>query len=366
VAKARENFRKSPIRERLQPYLEDRLINATGEFPVASSWFVCDRFGNQVASAFRSASPTLCKNYSYRTYFTGLPQDLTISQAVRFDPNLPYEEMVKRFEQRPIIQRPHLSAAFRSEQSNSWKLAFSTPVIRDGQTIGLVAVTVDLGNFIDFENQQSHYAMLVDNRVGDNRGIILEHPLFQKLLALQEKLPDDVSRSIVDLDALEKRSETEPRFRDPVGKHPLGSAYDREAVVGRSDVMLLKSLEPSELHDKSASDLDSSEESPKLTVDNREKSERQPTGLVVLALEDYASVVAPANNLIYQWGRLAAFASFFLLTVSIGMWFFVRRLLQESREKLERVFSPSRTESISFRTRETLLATDVRKSTEAK
>lgn len=366
VAEARENLRNSPIRQKLQPYLDERLENIKLEYPVSSSWFVCDRYGNQVASAFRSSSQTLCKNYSYRTYFTGLPQDEPISQAVRFDPQLSSEEMIARFESRPIIQKPHLSAAFLSDQSNSWKLAFSTPVYRDGQIIALVAVTVDLGNFIEFENEDNHYAMLVDNREGENRGIILEHPLFQKLLSVQQRLPTDLSRSIVDLDEIEERDEEEPRFRDPVGKHPLGTAYDREAVVGKSDVLLLKSIELKDVpaENETVAELETVLDDLEKNASDPEK--RQPTGLVVLALEDYGSVVAPAKNLIYQWGKLAAFAAFFLLTVSTGMWFFVRRLLQESREKLERAYSPSRTESASFRMRETLPATERGKSTEAR
>jgi eukaryotic-like serine/threonine-protein kinase len=362
VVGAREALRDHPLRLKLQPFLEERLTNRTGEFPVASSWFVSDRYGNQIASAFRSATPTLGKNYSFRTYFTGLPNDLPVSKIEMVDATLPAAERKAQFERRTIIQKPHISAAFLSEQSNSWKLAFSTPVMDGEDVIAIVAVTVDLGNFIDFENEQSHYAMLVDNREGDNRGIILEHPLFQILLAVQPKLPDDLSRSIVQLDQIPEDNGHEIRFRDPVGQHPLGIVYDRESIVGRSEVMMLKSLDAwmQQEPDAQARDDESGEgrviplRRDGMRAPRRDDSGRTSSGLVVLALEDYASVVAPANNLIYEWGRLASFAAFFLLAVSVGMWFFVRRLLQESREKLERAFSPSRTESISFRNRDTV------------
>jgi eukaryotic-like serine/threonine-protein kinase len=350
IVKVREAFRASPLRVRLQPFLESRLNNSTGDFPVASSWFISDRYGNQIASAFRTVNSTLGKNYAYRSYFTGLPADLPVSEFAPIAPNLSPEEQRRQLNQRTIIEQPHLSAAFRSEQSNSWKLAFSAPVLRDSEVVAIVAVTVDLGNFVDFENQRNQYAMLVDNRPGENRGIILEHPLFEFLLTEHGRLPDDLSHTIIDLNSLPTQSKARS-FRDPVGRHSMGREYDRVFIVGKADVARLKSPKMPSTQEK----VDTSEEGSSSTR-IAESTAKAKTGLVVIALEDYASVVAPASDLIYQWGRLAAIASIFLLTISVGMWFFVRRLLQESREKLNRVFTATQTESDSLKTRDTIPA----------
>jgi hypothetical protein len=256
-------------------------------------------------------------------------------------------------------------------------LAFSAPIIVESEVVAVVAVTVDLGNFVDFDNQLNQYAMLVDNRPGDNRGIILEHPLFQEILATEGRLPDDLSRTIVDWSYTETANPAD-LFQDPVGRHSLGKAYNRPFIVGTADVVMLTTHEwhagaqpqnspgtPATLAPNPAVAQESHALSDQPSNRATTKTPVLQTGLVVMAMEDFESVVAPADNLIYQWGRLAAVAACLLLTISIGMWFFVRRLLQESREKLERVFSPAQTESKSIRTRNTLPVTvDRHKPTE--
>ncbi len=351
VYQAREAFRRHPTQALLQPFLNHRLFDASGEFPVAASWFICDRYGNQIASAFRDENQTLGKNYSYRSYFTGLNHELKFSEIVsRADLDTPDAEP----KERTILQKPHLSAAFKSEQSNTWKVAFSAPIYRAGGIEGLVAVTVDLGNFIDFVNQENHYAMLVDARPGDNHGIILEHPLFQSILMEEDRLPEALGRCIVDLSNISETSsfDEKARFVDPVGKTEVGKMYNQESIFGVADVTLLKSYG------------NEAEIAPQDRYRSQALAAREPTGLVVIAAEDYASVVKPAERLIYQWGKLASFAFLFLLTASIGMWFFVRRLLQASRKRLELAFSPSVTESNSFRYRETIQAVDREGATE--
>lgn len=355
VVKIREAFCNSQLRMQLQPLLEERLENRKGDFPVASSWFINDRYGNQIASAFRTTSSTLGKNYAYRTYFTGLPADLPLSEFASISLDVSPDEQQRQLAQRNVINEPHLSAAFRSDQSNSWKLAFSAPVFDGGEVIAIVAVTVDVGNFVDFENQTNQYAMLVDNRPGENRGIVLEHPLFESLMSKHRKLPDDLSHTIIDVDSLQKQNE-ERSFRDPVGAHALGKKYDRVFIVGKADVARLKTFEIAGDPPK-PSDAQAHSEAPLAAG-------KAKTGLVVIALEDYSKVVQPARNLFYKWGRLAGIASIILLTISVGMWFFVRRLLQESRDKLNRVFTATQTESDTLKTRDTLPAVDRDKATE--
>lgn len=357
---ARIELRDHPLRQKLQPFLEERLWNREEEFPESASWFVCDRFGNQIASAFREPNQTLGKNYAYRTYFTGFNSDLPTSQLslthlhrnlapfnneleLEFDlfgeqaiddPANPQDLLIHHLNQRQIIDHPHLSAAFRSEQSNSWKVAFSTPIMIDDQVVGIVAVTVDLGGFVDFANQENHYVMLIDDRPGENRGIILEHPLHQKVINEMGILPEELGRLIVDIQAAQESK----FFVDPVGSTQIGLDYNRPSIVGISPVTL-RNRAPS----TSTQSIDSSE---------LLEPEVQATGLVVMALENYANVAAPVDSLVAQWRVLALLASVGLLLVSVIMWLFVRKLLQESRERLERAFSPGSTEILSLPSRD--------------
>ncbi len=319
----RAEFRDNDLRKTLQPFLEERLFNATRDYPPAASWFVCDRYGNQIASAFRKDNKTLGNNYAYRTYFTGLPTDLKTD----LDGRVQYD-VSEAIEDRQIIDRPHLSASFISEQSNKWKIAFSAPIVRRGKVAGIVAVTVDLGNLIEFENFNTHYAMMVDTREGDNRGVVLEHPLFPVVLTDYGTIPDELIRCRVELDNLVNSKHL---FLDPVGATHLGQAasYDRPSIVAKAPV----TMEIRRPHGSQAGEGSSDP--------GTSPPQRRNTGLVVFAVEEHASIVAPAIDLSRQLGRMALIAAFVLFGLTTGMWLFVKRMLQESRQRLERAFSPT-------------------------
>ncbi len=349
IGQLRHEFKNDSLRDELQKLLEDRLFDRTGDFPVAASWFVCDRFGNQIASAFPRENKTLGGNYSYRTYFTGRDRDL----KKRVDGRTTYE-VSDELESREIIERPHLSAVFISEQSNTWKVAFSAPIrlsqdglAQGGPVEGIVAVSVNLGNFVEFNNNRNtHYAMMVDTRTGENPGVILEHPLFEKLLGTEGRIPTELSDCRVDLSSLDSSS----MFRDPIGETLRGKEfeYDQVSIVAQEEV----TMEDYRLRgNRNKTTL----ESGLTSKEGQTNVDRLDTGLVVLAVVDHESIVAPANDLSRQLGRLALLAALFLAGVTIVMWLFVKRMLQESKQRLERAFSPS-TESSSLENMETIAA----------
>ena len=344
IGQLRHEFRDEPLRDDLQKFLEERLFDRTGDFPVAASWFVCDRFGNQIASAFPRENKTLGGNYSYRTYFTGRDRDLK-----RIVDGEAVYEVSDELESREIIKSPHLSAVFISEQSNTWKVAFSAPVRlkQNGPVEGIVAVSVNLGNFVEFNNYNKHYAMMVDTRTGANPGVILEHPLFQELLEADGKIPSVLSDCRVDLTQFDEK---ERLFRDPVGETDKGKEfdYDRLSIVAQKEVTM-EDHRTAGIENQMVLDEDG------VRKPDTSQVGRLDTGLIVLAVEDHASIVAPANDLSRQLGRLALLAALFLAGVTIVMWLFVKRMLQESKQRLERAFSPS-TESSSLKDKETIAA----------
>jgi len=237
----RAAFKADPLRQKLEKYLVERMIDLDNEYPDAASWFVCDRFGNQVASVFENSvdakterpnqdkNVTLGNNYAYRNYFVGTTDPDSNKREVDLphdDPTLLDNDSIEGLMSRRIIDVPHLSAAFQSKQSQTWKVAFSAPIRSEaGEVLGIVAVTVDLGSLTKLDLQKDHsekvvqYSMLVDGRKielpvdGETReksGIILEHPLYQKLSSetVGGRLPDELFEGkFVDLAAIKHQPE---------------------------------------------------------------------------------------------------------------------------------------------------------------
>ena len=307
---ARESFVANPARRKLQPILQRLLDDRDDEFPEAASWFVTDRAGNQVAAVFEEGKmgDTIGKNYSYRTYFTGFTSD------VKDDVGPPQYPVSPEAETRPIIDKPHLSASFISDASGLRKVAFSAP-IKDVnlKVIGIVAVTVNLGNLVDFDDSFFHYVMLVDDRKdkqGNNAGIILEHPLFLHARRLDPKgrLPLELMDIRMNMASIVE----DEAGLDPLGETPVGQKYDydRKFIIAKAEVGT----------NTTDGERDSSEEA---TVTGT-------SGIHVVAFEDYDSVLEPSKNLSIRLGRLALLALAILLSVAIGMWFLVKRLFRES------------------------------------
>ena len=314
------------LRDKVDRHLLERMENQFGQWPQSASWVAYDRQGNQLAARFSdpSASNTIGKNYSYRSYFTGLDQDLVKFQADGSElfqvSDLP--------DQREIIDSPNMSAIFRSKATNNWKIIFSAPVRIDGEVAGVVGCSVEMGDFVDFEDGQGQYAMLVDDRPGDNTGVILEHPLFDQLREKGEKLTNNLTQLRVD--DVSSYGSSAVLFADPIGNDPRGHEFSRMWIAAAEPVTRL-----------SGAEMQSGTNSARRGADDVDRENRVATGLFVLAAEDYSSVIQPVNDLTRQltWMGLAAIG--FFLVVAVGMWLFVLRLLAESRDRLGRVFSTS-------------------------
>ena len=318
---SRQDYRDNPTRLRLQPHLEKRIADPQMQY---ASWFVNDVRGMQIASIF-SVSPdtiTIGRNYSYRTYFTGFERDLKQNegdQAV-FD--------VKPLGvQRPMIDRPHLSAVFLSKGTFTWKVAFSAPVYHpdsnpnEPEIIGIVACTAEMGNFVDFENNPLLYAMLVDGREGLSNGIVLEHPVFTRLTRETKKVP----RIEVDL---EKVGQTD-RFVDPMSELPEAATYGGDSIASIQPVASPRFANPVQ----SGTGTDSGDA-------------KGSSGLFVIVAEDYNDVIRPVEQLSSRLFWLAIYATLFFLVVALMLWLFVLRMLREANSRLIRSFAPS---DMSFR-----------------
>ena len=218
----RKRFIEDAVRLELLEHLNRRLRKYINELareplrrPNLASMFVVDASGTMLAVAYadsEQASQSEGNNYCWRNYFHGKPVDL--------ERNLVLEGVSP-------ITSTHLSAAFKSTTTRKWKVAISTPVraMVNGrqQTIGVMAITVNLGDFstLRSENLGNQKAIFLDLR----DGVVLQHPDLRKL----DQLDAEETFRVVpqDLDRLQKNRAT--LYRDPVYDQ-LDTQHQREQI----------------------------------------------------------------------------------------------------------------------------------------
>ena len=211
---ARSRFMSNPQRLELQQQL-DLVLNDPGQ-STAGSWFINDPSGLQLARAPESVS--IGQNYGWRNYFHGERSD----QPSLWRPS-PDEH----------IRKTHLSAVYRSESTNRWHVAITTPVFQDrdsNQFRGIVGMSIEVGRFVQLEPGKDQYSVLVDWRPGPHQGLVLQHPLFAQFLATQGKIPDrfrEVRLKADDLPDASPNSQRREDYVDPFAKEEGGEAFDR-------------------------------------------------------------------------------------------------------------------------------------------
>lgn len=299
----------------IQRFMDQLLHDPENDLPEVASWFVTDRRGTQLASSFASAATnTVGRNYSWRTYFHGGPDDL----LTRVDGQRVYGEPEGH------LKATSLSAPFQSTATNRWKIAISTPIFRETETrefVGVVALTVDLGGFMVPESSEASptfFAALIDGREGSTEGMILQHPMFND----RDVLPDSYSQHRVSLDA------PNGFYRDPLGKEPGGDPYDRLWIVAQAPVRL-------------AAD-----------------SAGYRTGLTVIVQEDHEAIIAPVSDLGDQLMREGLIALLVFLLVVVGLWAYVSRVMGEATTVAGNGSQPRTTTSNPLYDRTTMAAQD--------
>ncbi|HZZ72625.1 MAG TPA: serine/threonine protein kinase [Pirellulales bacterium] len=219
LAHLRDDYRKSPTLKPLQRYLDD--LNREPQITVAS-WFVTDAHGLQLART--PDDETVGKNFGWRSYFTGMSADEPESWRPDSDDH---------------INDTFLSPVFRSQATNNWVVAISTPVQRNHTFLGVVTLTVEVGRLIELKTGEQQFAVLVDERRGPNRGLILQHPLFERVLKARNKLPDHFQDYRISRADLPEEHERQVHYADPLAKDPLGADFDRPWLAEEAPVKVL-------------------------------------------------------------------------------------------------------------------------------
>jgi hypothetical protein len=270
---------RQPLQEKIASLLDD------DRWPRVASWFICDVRGTQVAAVFdRETDPTIGRNFAYRSYFHGGSKDLPKDDPSRLDP----------------VTHTHLSAPLKSTATRTLKMAVSTPIYSPtdpGHCLGVLALTVEVGNFLTFAGTDKQFAVLVEGRENGFRGAILHHPFFTRVFAEKGILPARFSEYRVDLD---QPLGHEQLYLDPLADEPGGAQFKREWIAAKAEV---------ELH--------------------ASNGDRSPSGLAVLVQEAKDAATAPVRQLGNRLVFEGLFALAGILIVVFLLWYFVLRVLGE-------------------------------------
>jgi len=309
-----EEFKKNPERELLQKPLQKKIDDINVK---AASWFIDDAAGTQLAYVDKTGEiKTVGKNYSWRTYFSGLADDIKSDDSG----SQPYP-ISNAISKRVHIEHSNLSTPFISQASQRWKVAFSAPIFDGDEFLGVIGATVHCSDLVTFPDKFDQYAMLVDLREGKNKGSIFVHPLFKTIEAENAPLPKSqkkmLPRKIVDIEP----SDVPLTFLDPLAESE--SKYAGQWVMG--------------IHEIERTIFDS--------IKSGLKSKK--TGLYVLLLEKADSILKPVNDLGRQILILGLISVLTIVLVGVCLWFLAIRTAKDSRERVSRTFR-SATETITL------------------
>jgi hypothetical protein len=235
LAALRQQFRDLPERRQLQQRVLAMLPeplrppegNGDEDAHDVASWFICDPRG--MSTVRIPESLTIGKNFAYRSYFYGGPADKPESWRPA-----PGEH----------LKETRLSDVFRSHASYRWIVAIATPIYDrrdDDRFLGVIALTVQVGRLIELEGGDQQFPVLIDWRDGKNKGRILQHPLFDRVLDRRDKLPEHFQKYHLTAEQLPNTQERKRQYVDPLGDDALGRPFRRK---------WLAEMEPIEIRDR--------------------------------------------------------------------------------------------------------------------
>ena len=219
---------------RLQSYL-DRLQKDPRELKVASI-LVLDAKGRMLAVAYDTPQERTSAgwNFASRSYFHGGSGDLDLPREVTPKDIYP-------------IAETHLSAAYRSSTQFDWRVAVSTPIYRPGspgEVQGVMALTFNLGDFALRSSEPQHQlAALIDGRKGPNFGVILQHPLLNRLNQDHARKGEDFSATKYrvtpeQLERIQNDKDYQLHYQDPLANAEGGEPYRGDWIAAIDYVRL--------------------------------------------------------------------------------------------------------------------------------
>ena len=302
LTSSQKAFVNDPQRKPLDKFLEARIQHYQQDHVNAeiASLFVVGPNGDMLGIAFSPdeirGQQSIGRYYGYRNYFHGGTRDLAQDiESRRISP----------------ISNTHLSRAFQSTTTNKWKIAITTPIYMPanqadptdpsnrGELIGIMAVTVNLGDFSSLKNDnliENQFAVFIDGRAGSEtgggqrRGTILQHPAMDEL----ESTPDKPFQ----LSAIQLRGLLQGQ--ESLYTDPMGEATNLEKYRGKWIAVLQR-------------------------VETPAAANRGRSNLRILVQESYSQATLPIRELGRKLILEGIFAAAVILIVVSALWFFVIR-----------------------------------------
>ncbi|MDO4628024.1 MAG: protein kinase [Planctomycetia bacterium] len=133
-----------------------------------------------------------------------------------------------RDDQIPFQTATRMTEVYLDPVTNLWSVAITTPVFSaeaEPVMLGILFMSIDIGNFVNMEETGEHFAVLVDQRPGKNQGLILEHPLYNQMAEAKQKLPETFLKPEfrVTEECIPDTPEKARNYHDPLAK----SSYAR-------------------------------------------------------------------------------------------------------------------------------------------
>ncbi|HTU23812.1 MAG TPA: protein kinase, partial [Pirellulales bacterium] len=220
----RKEFVELPARQALQRRLED--LRSEESETLTGDWFVTDSAGVELARA--PADNTIGSDCAWRSWFSGAEEDGVPGWRPKAGEH---------------IAKTQLSSVFLNPTDNRWCVAVSTPILKESEHganepaefLGVIGMTFEVGTLVATDPEGR--AMLVDFRDGGKGGLILQHPLFERLIkAHQGKIPDRFLDYRVDVKQLPEDRQERRNYVDPLGVDPEGQDYRNRSLASRAIV----------------------------------------------------------------------------------------------------------------------------------
>jgi len=296
-----------------------------------NSLFITDSSGTTFAAAFRDKTSDdqspVGKNFAYRSYFNGGRDDADRSK--------------KALEFRPISET-HLSAAFKSTSTGTWKVAVSTPVWLDeqvssgeinpsleggqevkgtGKILGVFCLTIELSDISiledgDFEEEdKNQIAVLIDGRDGELKGTLLYHPLLERMARspMASGIARDGRFQIDEQTLTRLQGSGIFDYEDPVSDTAPGQEFEGHWIATVEKVRL-----------------------PVSANYEGKSSGRSNSDLWMLVQERASNVTDPVRQLSGRLAREGAAAFATIIAVVLLLWLIVWRVLRPGEKSLWR------------------------------
>lgn len=225
LEKLQDQFRKHAKRKDIQKEFDEMITGRRR--PSVTSWVLADARGLQLARyPEKGEVATVGKNFAWRSYFSGLPSDMPPTWRPRGEQH---------------VKDTTLSPVYFGQGSNKWMVAVSVPVFDEDNNdrfLGVVALTMEVGRFGELQGSDDQFAVLVDWRDGDNKGVILQHPLFDQLLADRGSIPDRFKQYRLAHTDLPVGVARTRNYLDPLSEDPDGKAFRKHWLAQMEPVVL--------------------------------------------------------------------------------------------------------------------------------